>query len=708
MVRLRNQITVIENIMLNFQKHAWLYALCLSITITACQKEDPASPDNIISDKSEVILTADGNSVDYSFTTKSSWSIEINDADWCSVSPESSDNTDARVRISAKANPYFNDRIATMTITCRKTVREVRIIQQKKPELKINISYPKSLGHFIFNNFSKSWDKADDESPEQLKTGSSFTLFVEGSDKKYEYGTADDGNGGTSLVKKNSRMVTEENDRVFAVYTPDAGDVINAEKKLLSITRGSDENHCFNNGIIYGNAVVSSNSLMLNMNHLFSYLKLVVPSEIFEKNNEWGITCSPQALPLGKMEFDLSTEEFAVAQSYRSSIMKELGTESGSDYIFYFPVIPTDKEVVFRIFDVNDTNDSYYVKSPAEGIAQNTVMEFNLSELIDSEKESSGYRSKDYSRDGEMVVIQSGKAKYPIDLVLIGDGFVDKDMEPGGKYEQVMRKYAEEFFEIEPYKSLRDCFNVTMVKAVSESSCWEEGYRHAIDENSNAAFKYSSIVNSRCPQRVIVIYNTSGYVDRSYCAMWTDNSFIAFIMANSARLIQHEAGGHGMAHLGDEYIEPGNEKLQIPQEEIDRMQEYQNYGFYLNVDCTSNPEDILWSHMISDPAYSSEEAGIYEGAFCYGHGAYRSTRESIMNDHSQTYSYNAVSRELIYRTVKTLAEGPDWVYDYTEFVSFDAKNRNSSTKSVVGAPEYSEKGRHLPPLIIKGSWRDAR
>lgn len=121
----------------------------------------------------------------------------------------------------------------------------------------------------------------------------------------------------------------------------------------------------------------------------------------------------------------------------------------------------------------------------------------------------------------------------------------------------------------------------------------------------------------------IEINDADWCVDRSYCAMWTDNSFIAFIMAYSARLIQHEAGGHGMAHLGDEYIEPGNEKLQIPQEEIDRMQEYQNYGFYLNVDCTSNPEDILWSHMISDPAYSSEEAGIYEGAFCYGYGALR-------------------------------------------------------------------------------------
>ena len=74
--------------------------------------------------------------------------------------------------------------------------------------------------------------------------------------------------------------------------------------------------------------------------------------------------------------------------------------------------------------------------------------------------------------------------------------------------------------------------------------------------------------------------------------------------------------------------------------------------------------------------------------------------------------FNAPSREAIYKAVMTLSEGPDWKYDYEEFVKFDAKNINSSSsRSII--MEQSEEEReeirkhHRAPIFIKGSLRDA-
>ena len=69
------------------------------------------------------------------------------------------------------------------------------------------------------------------------------------------------------------------------------------------------------------------------------------------------------------------------------------------------------------------------------------------------------YTSTDFSRDGEVLTLQKASVGKGIDLVFLGEAFVDKDMEPGGYYEQMMKKGMEKLFSIEPYKSLRNRFN---------------------------------------------------------------------------------------------------------------------------------------------------------------------------------------------------------------------------------------------------------
>jgi hypothetical protein len=60
----------------------------------------------------------------------------------------------------------------------------------------------------------------------------------------------------------------------------------------------------------------------------------------------------------------------------------------------------------------------------------------------------------------------------------------------------------------------------------------------------------------------------------------------------------------------------------------------------------------------------------------------------------------------------TLSEGPDWKYDYEEFVKFDAKNINSSSsRSIIMEQSKEEREEirkhHRAPIFIKGSLRDA-
>lgn len=56
------------------------------------------------------------------------------------------------------------------------------------------------------------------------------------------------------------------------------------------------------------------------------------------------------------------------------------------------------------------------------------------------------YTSTDYSRDGEVMTLQKASVGLGVDIVFMGNAFVDKDMEPGGLYEQKMQAAMEQFF----------------------------------------------------------------------------------------------------------------------------------------------------------------------------------------------------------------------------------------------------------------------
>ncbi|MGN0257473.1 MAG: M64 family metallopeptidase [Bacteroides sp.] len=367
------------------------------------------------------------------------------------------------------------------------------------------------------------------------------------------------------------------------------------------------------------------------------------------------------------------------------------------------------------LFMLVDAEGTVRYISCTEYMGYNTIPQFHgdldgvfdyVAQCFGDEKfEYDLYTSTDYSHDGEVLTLQKATVGKGVDLVFLGDGFTDQDMASGGRYEKVMQQAVEQFFAFEPYTSLRNRFNCYAVKAVSPNAEFVEGTVHAIDESDSqckAYAKLAPIKNSNKPM-VIVVYN-DGCSGRSYTRIWSDGAFYAYNMSGANQVLNHEACGHGVANLGDEYIEPGNEQRSLPQDDKDLLDTYHDtYHWYENLDWRNDPQKVRWSRILNDERFAAEKVGIYEGAFYYGYGAYRPTENSMMRYND--CGFNAPSREIIYKRVMSLSEGSSWSYDYEQFVAFDAAYRNqATTRSLLPLKSESERQewvrKHREPLFV--------
>ena len=335
------------------------------------------------------------------------------------------------------------------------------------------------------------------------------------------------------------------------------------------------------------------------------------------------------------------------------------------------------------------------------------------------------YTSTDYSKDGEVMMLQQATVGQGVDIVFVGNGFVDKDMDEGGKYEKWMKEAMEQFFAYEPYTSLRNRFNVYAVKAVSANAEFSEGSSQAINKlddgihyDGSKALEYAkkvpSLIENR-PMRVFVVFNSCN-AGQSYCLMYDDASCVAFMMDGVSRTLNHEAGGHGVGRLLDEYTAFGAEAAAPSEDYATYMneEEWGKLGRGANIDFTNDIAKVKWARFISDERYAAERLGAFEGAGTFGHGCYRPTQNSMMRYND--YPFNAPSREAIYKYVMQESEGAGWTYDYETFVAFDEAGRTEFANAISSgarqqAPRRSMKQQEqqltAPPVFVKGTWRDA-
>ncbi len=76
-----------------------------------------------------------------------------------------------------------------------------------------------------------------------------------------------------------------------------------------------------------------------------------------------------------------------------------------------------------------------------------------------------------FDNPGEgIAVLQEASVGNGTDIVIMGDGFAADQFGKGGNYETIMKKAYEDFFSVEPYKTLKPYFNVYYINAESKQN----------------------------------------------------------------------------------------------------------------------------------------------------------------------------------------------------------------------------------------------
>ncbi len=217
-----------------------------------------------------------------------------------------------------------------------------------------------------------------------------------------------------------------------------------------------------------------------------------------------------------------------------------------------------------------------------------------------------------YNPTEGVTVLQEAEISNGSDIIIMADGFANNDANfaDGGKYETVIRQAYEDFFSVEPYKSLKGYFNVYSINAVSEDehdakpytdkngaqngatqgtastvfrTTFQEGSTN-INGDVNMVIQYAAqAIRSKGGKGGTAITDEEEVYERAYKSLsivmvnvpchagtcffaWSEdglNDFgnaysVAYTSLNTSREARrwttiHEAGGHGFGKLADEY-----------------------------------------------------------------------------------------------------------------------------------------------------------
>ena len=318
-----------------------------------------------------------------------------------------------------------------------------------------------------------------------------------------------------------------------------------------------------------------------------------------------------------------------------------------------------------------------------------------------------------YAED-EILTLQKASTGKGINVVFLGDGYNAKEISEGKMLDNI-NEAVKHFFNIEPYKTYRDYFNVYTGIAVSPESGVGGvntiihnrfnttakggvtlGGRNADGSDYEAIFEYACKAPTVSADNInetliVMIPNTMDY--GGICYMYDEGAAIAYCPMSDygypqdfRGVIQHEAGGHGFAKLGDEYIYH-NAFIDACGcsccGHVDEFNMAKAMGWYENLSLTGRMNNVPWSHLIFHEKYN-QIVDIFEGGFMHTRGVFRSEQNSCMNNNIPYYS--TISRETIVKRIKAIAGE---VYSFDDFVAndvLDAGTVESATRNSV--PEY--------------------
>ena len=325
-----------------------------------------------------------------------------------------------------------------------------------------------------------------------------------------------------------------------------------------------------------------------------------------------------------------------------------------------------------------------YAELPSDLPLRQDSIVFELEGGVETECFLSQY-GYEYDED-QLVQLQKHSKGNGIALYFVGDGWNAESI-ASGSYMELCINDMEHFFGLPPYDRLRDYFDVYACVSLSQETgvstknisrdtkfgtIYTEGSEGSICDYparllpcEEDIFAYLSRLTGMRPgsyfhdgdmwrSLVVLIPNTTDYTGCTY--YYQDGSAISICpptdrtYPNDTRgIIQHEAGGHGFGKLADESTVTN---AYVSSDDVYKIEEYQNRGWYANISTTGVNTKVPWADLIFDPRYSNY-VDVYEGGYGYTRGVWRPEGNSCMN-YAIPY-YNAISRLDITRRVFDLA-----------------------------------------------------
>ncbi len=320
--------------------------------------------------------------------------------------------------------------------------------------------------------------------------------------------------------------------------------------------------------------------------------------------------------------------------------------------------------------------------------------------------------------DGYVKQYKSATVGNGIDIVIIGDGYDAKDIAKGD-YISNTDEAVEHFFDVEPYKTYADYFNVYAVIAMSPEhgmgtvntivdnkfgSYFSES--RLLPPDAESCFTWARKANADIDftkSLVILLQNTSVY--EGVTMMYGDGSALACCPVSRdlypydfRGIIQHEAGGHGFGKLADEYIYHNAFLQTCGCPCCDHGQVFntmKSKGWYKNLSLKGDINTVPWSHLIFNPQFSNY-VDVYEGGYMHSRGVFRSEVTSCMNNNIPYYS--AISRQAIVERIMDYAGLP---FSFEDFCAHDSRAFGTITKAT--ANEVFDYTFGVDPNFTRGS-----
>ena len=385
---------------------------------------------------------------------------------------------------------------------------------------------------------------------------------------------------------------------------------------------------------------------------------------------------------------------------------------------------------------------------------------------------------------GYVMVLQQHTKGNGFPVVIMADGYLQSDIAQG-TYHTSVNKAIEALFASEPMKSLKAYFDIYEVQAASSVSGITTAARNTafstyftsesgveIDGDKKKIEKYAWYALKKDDNKfknalVIMLVNSDRYGGVTFLS--TDNAVtdsipvgfsLAFVptgckskgVSYFTETLQHEAVGHGIGKLADEYFE----NFEAPSQDlIDKYKKLQGYGMYLNTKydtstendgiygwvnkTTNNTTYLLCYHQMqpddigyifaNDPGYQGEDMTWIQGGYTYltftttlysgsdsrykgyymtDKNFYRPSWHSLMNSVTTEdgKTFNALSRYLIYARIMKVANGsPGNIHNQQlkqRFMEFDTMRGNSTAaKAAIRTTQSAREVdaiQSLPPL----------